>query len=74
MSKMATAPPMDDHVIGPAGQTLGELKQGVVHARQAFLETAPDSAARDRLAEELSTASGLLRAAYTRMGLKPVAP
>lgn len=71
---LATAPPMDMHKIGPAGETFGELKQRVVDCRQAFLDCPPDSPERDDAAEALSSATSLLRAAYTRVSLPYVAP
>jgi hypothetical protein len=62
-------PSMDDHKIGPGGQTFGDLKQAVLDARERFTRLG-NQAALDELAE----ATRMLRAAYVRVGLPYVAP
>lgn len=75
---LAAGPSMDDHKIGPAGQTFGQLKQAVLDARAAFMASLVDPGCAPREGAELmiayESASSLLRAAYTRVGLPYVAP
>lgn len=66
---LAAGPSMDDHKIGPAGQTFGQLKQAVLDARERFTRLGTQSSM-----DELSDAQRLLRAAYVRVGLPYVAP
>lgn len=67
--KLAEMPAMDDIKIGPAGQTFGQLKQAVLDARARFARLGNQAAL-----DELSDAQAMLRAAYTRVGLRYVAP
>ena len=68
-SRLADQPGMDEIKIGPAGETLGQLKQAVRDARHAYV-------ARPGIHTTMAidTATRMLRAAYTRMGLPYVAP
>jgi hypothetical protein len=61
---------MDALKIGPAGQTLGELKQSVRDAREALrAELASGRGARADLVDASFDATRMLRAAYVRLGL-----
>lgn len=65
---------MDGYKIGPAGQTLGELKADVLAERQVFLSALARGEVDDELMDSYNTAQSLLRAAYVRLGLGYVAP
>lgn len=73
---MTTATPdtMDDHKIGPAGETFGQLKANVLSARSAFMSELLQGRADDALMEAYDGAVRLLKAAYVRVGLPYVAP
>jgi hypothetical protein len=60
---------MDALKIGPAGQTLGELKQALLDARADFVTSAQRGEPDDGRAQRVSDAVSLLRAAYVRLGL-----
>jgi hypothetical protein len=65
---------MDGYKIGPAGQTLGELKADVIAERRVFMAALARGEADDDAIGAYHAAISLLRAAYTRMGLEYVAP
>lgn len=62
-------PSMDDHKIGPGGETFGQLKARVRDARAAYTAT-PNAVTLDAY----ESATNLLRAAYVRVGLPYRAP
>ena len=64
---------MDALKVGPGGQTLGELKEAVLRARQLVVSSWSAEAS-DRASEALNDATRMLRAAYIRMGLPPKTP
>lgn len=65
---------MDAIKIGPAGQTLGQLKAAVLDTRDVFLSALVGQGDLDAAHEAYDGAVRLLRAAYVRMGLSYVAP
>ncbi len=69
---------MDAIVIGPSGETLGELKQAVRNARSDFLRSlladGADSREGSRTLLTYQATSGLLNAAYELLGLPYEAP
>lgn len=66
---LAELPSMDELAIGPGGQTFGQLKAAVVTSRAAYM-----SHECQVCLDALLDAQGMLRAAYTRVGLPYVAP
>jgi hypothetical protein len=71
---LADMPQMDDHKIGPGGETFGQLKQRVRDCRLAYVGCSNDSPVLHEYAEELASAVRVLRAAYIRVGLPYVSP
>lgn len=67
-------PGMDAIKIGPGGQTFGQLKEAVRDHRAAFQAALMRGEADDALMARYDTASRMLQAAYTRVGLPYVAP
>lgn len=69
-------PGMDDIKIGPGGETFGQLKDAVLAARAAYTHALSEGSLRlhPEIGESLQSAVGLLRAAYTRVGLPYRAP
>jgi hypothetical protein len=65
---------MDDIKIGPAGETFGQLKGAVREHRAAFQAKLIKGEADEALMDAYDTASRMLQAAYTRVGLPYVAP
>ena len=65
---------MDGYKVGPAGQTLGELKAAVLAERQVFLSALARDEVTVELMESYNTAMRLLHAAYVRLGLPYTAP
>jgi len=68
-SRLADLPGMDEIKIGPAGETMGQLKQAVVDARAALLRDSTGDTV-----GALNDALRMLRAAYVRIGLPYVTP
>jgi len=66
---LADLPGMDDIEIGPAGETFGQLKQRVRDARAALERNWTEETV-----GTLNDATSMLRAAYTRVGLRYRAP
>lgn len=71
---LADMPPMDDHKVGPGGQTFGELKQAVRDAWSDFLASLVTGKDCDAKLDAHDAAVAMLKAAYTRVGLPYVAP
>lgn len=67
-------PGMDALKIGPAGQTFAQLKQDVLTERHSFQAALLRGEATDGQMEAYDRAVGLLKAAYTRVGLPYKAP
>lgn len=68
-TRLDEMPGMDQHKIGPGGQTFGELRQAVRATRAAYTDC-PCSAHLGGL----EAAVRMLRAAYVRVGLPYKAP
>jgi hypothetical protein len=66
---LAELPAMNDLVIGPDGETFGQLKRAVVDARIAYTLCPTDSHELARLGDELAEANSRLREAYAAVGL-----
>ncbi len=66
--------PMDDHKIGPGGQTFGQLKADVLDRRAEFMSALMKGEADESLQEAYDDAVRLLKAAYVRVGLPYIAP
>lgn len=71
---LADMAPMDDHKIGPAGETFGQLKARVLDSRADLMTALLRGQADDALMERHSANVSLLEAAYVRVGLPYVAP
>jgi hypothetical protein len=66
---LAGKPDMDALVIGPDGETFGQLKQRVRDTREATMTDASDAHV-----EAYGAAVAVLRAAYASVGLRYKAP
>ena len=71
---MTALPSMDDHKVGPGGQTFGQLKADVIEARRAFMAKLVTASATEADMDAYDAAVRLLEAAYVRVGLPYVAP